>query len=435
MSQHPGAKADRLLLLVLGVYLTLAIARLSPSTHAQPALTQPVGYLPAIFFNPPSPTPAPGRPLISEVMYDHETASDEGEWIELYNAGDFTFNLSGYKLGDEETQGGHEGMYIFPDGTMIASRQVIVIASKGAVFRHLYGFPPTFELNNTDLNVPELSRDTAWSDGSLGLMNDGDEVILLDQLNQPADSVVWGNGHPFFHPTVPKVASGHTLERYPPYYDSNTALDWRDQPAPLPGAVDMTTPTRTPLPTRAPTVTPTPTPSPALVINEILADPDTINGDANGDLYVSALDDEFIEIVNATGAAVDLSGWRLEDRFNLRHVFPDGTLLADGCAVVVFGGGNPTGGFGGSLIQVASTGALYLNNEEERVTLLDASQNPIAVVAYGLEADNNQSLTRNPDVTGPEPLVQHASIPASNGALFSPGVRLDGTYYSGCNLR
>jgi hypothetical protein len=171
------------------------------------------------------------------------------------------------------------------------------------------------------------------------------------------------------------------------------------------------------------------------VINEILADPDSLRGDANGDLYVSQSDDEFIEIVNATGTTIDLSGWRLEDRFNLRHIFPAETLLADGCAVVVFGGGTPIGGFGGSLVQVASTGGLYLNNDEDRVTLFDSSHNPIAAVAYGLEGDYNQSLTRNPDITGPEPLVQHATIPAANGALFSPGVRLDGVFFSGCNLR
>jgi hypothetical protein len=170
-----------------------------------------------------------------------------------------------------------------------------------------------------------------------------------------------------------------------------------------------------------------------LVINEILADPDTYTGDANGDLVVHVQQDEFIEIVNATGATVDLSGWRLEDRFYLRHIFPAGTVLADGCAVVVFGGGNPTGTFGGSVVQTASTGGLWLNNDDERVTLLDTAQIPVAAISYGPEAGNNQSLTRYPDITGPEPLVQHASIPAANGADFSPGVRLDGTPFAGCN--
>jgi hypothetical protein len=192
------------------------------------------------------------------------------------------------------------------------------------------------------------------------------------------------------------------------------------------------TPTNTPTPTPTPTDTPTPTQIPALVINEILADPGTFTGDANGDLVIDAQDDEFIEIVNATGETLDLSGWRLEDRFYLRHIFPEGTLLADGCAVVVFGGGNPTGTFGGSLVQTASTGSLWLNNDEDRVSLLDPDQTPVAAISFGIEADYDQSITRNPDVRGLEPLVQHASIPAANGALFSPGTRLDGTPFEGC---
>jgi hypothetical protein len=386
--------------------------------------------------------------LIGEVMYDHDSAGDDGEWIALYNAGDFTVDLSGYKLGDEETQGGHEGMYAFPDGNTLGPRQVILIASKAAIFYALYGFLPAFELTNTDLSVPELPDYLAWTDGNLGLANDGDEVVLLDELDQLADAVVWGNGLPFFYPTVPKVAPGHSIERYPPHQDSDTALDWRDQPAPLPEYVDTTPPTRTPTltptpthtstptetPTPTPTSTDTPTPTlePALVINEILADPGTFTGDANGDLVVDPQDDEFIEIVNATGATLDLSGWRLEDRFFLRHFFPEGTLLADGCAVVVFGGGEPTGGFGGSIVQIASEGALRLNDDEERVTLLDPSLMPVAAYSFGLEANNDQSLTRDPDITGSDPLVQHASIPAAGGRLFSPGTRLNGAPFEGC---
>ena len=120
------------------------------------------------------------------------------------------------------------------------------------------------------------------------------------------------------------------------------------------------------------------------------------------------------------GATVDLSGWRLEDRFYLRHIFPAGTLLADGCAVVVFGGGTPTGTFGGSVIQKASTGGLWLNNDTERVTLLDPALEPVAAYSYGLEADKDQSLTRNPDITGPEPLVQHALMNSTNSLLNAP---------------
>jgi hypothetical protein len=54
----------------------------------------------------PTPTPFGGGLLISEVLYDHASV----EWIEIYNTLPQTLALSPFKIGDEETQGGGEGM-------------------------------------------------------------------------------------------------------------------------------------------------------------------------------------------------------------------------------------------------------------------------------------------------------------------------------------
>ncbi|MGH7606010.1 MAG: lamin tail domain-containing protein, partial [Gemmatimonadales bacterium] len=82
----------------------------------------------------------------------------------------------------------------------------------------------------------------------------------------------------------------------------------------------------------------------ALVINEILADPASgLDGDANRDGARDSSDDKFVEIVNTSGEAVDLSGWTLSDKFSVRHSFPSGSVVGAGCAVVVFGGDTPTG--------------------------------------------------------------------------------------------
>ena len=174
------------------------------------------------------------------------------------------------------------------------------------------------------------------------------------------------------------------------------------------------------------------TPSP-LVINEILADPPIdISGDANGDGVRDAEQDEFVELVNASGSDVDISGWTLSDAVGPRHVFPAGTVVKDGCAIVIFGGGVPTGPFGDSLVQTASSGLLGLNNSGDSVTLLDGSAMTVTTYAYGSEGGNNQSITRFPDVTGPEPLVAHSTITDANGALFSPGIRVNGFGFDGC---
>jgi hypothetical protein len=169
-----------------------------------------------------------------------------------------------------------------------------------------------------------------------------------------------------------------------------------------------------------------------LVINEIHADPASSSaGDANGDGTRHFSEDEFVEIVNNDVADLDISGWTLADGFNVRHTFPAGTVVAQGCSIVVFGGGTPTGTFGKSLTQIASTGSLGLNNGGDSITLNDGS-NDVLSTSYGSEAGDNQSVTLDPDITGTEPRVKHSLATGSDGALFSPGTKIDGSQFEGC---
>lgn len=174
-----------------------------------------------------------------------------------------------------------------------------------------------------------------------------------------------------------------------------------------------------------------PPPPVQLVINEILADPDAINGDANGDGTVNTTQDEFVEIVNTAASSIDLSGWTLKDAVGVRHTFPSGSVVPSNCSVVVFAGGAPTGWFGGSLVQVASSAQLGLNNTGDTVTLNNGTSDVVSYT-YGGEGGDNQSLTRDPDVTGGEPLVKHATATGSGGALHSPGTKIDGSQFAGC---
>jgi len=169
-----------------------------------------------------------------------------------------------------------------------------------------------------------------------------------------------------------------------------------------------------------------------LVINEFLADPASgITGDANGDGTRSSSQDEFFELVNNGTAPVDLSGWTFSDGFSVRHEFSGGSVVAPGCAIVVFGGGTPTGVFGGALVQTSSGGSIGLNNGGDSLTISNGVTT--VEVAYGSEGGNNQSLTLDPDVTGTS-FSQHSTITEANGALFSPGTKLDGTTFSGCTI-
>ena len=170
-----------------------------------------------------------------------------------------------------------------------------------------------------------------------------------------------------------------------------------------------------------------------LVINEILADPAPgAAGDANGDGITDANQDEFVEIVNVSGSNLDLSGLTLNDSTGARHEFPLGTMVPPLCAVVVFGGGSPTGPFGGALVQTASSGTLSLGNAGESVALIDGTTE-IDIFIYGgagCEGDQDQSVTLDPDLNGVCTL--HSLAAGSGGSLFSPGTRVDGSPFGPC---
>ena len=431
-----GSDNKRGLLYWVGVCAAAALLLLvfNARTIVRSSLLAELHHLPLVYnlWPSPTPTPSPARLLISEVLYKPLGAEPEGEWLDVFNVGDFPLDLGAYKVGDEERRGGGEGMYRFPAGLVLAPRQVLLIVYRATAFRANYGFDPDYELADSDANVPDLEKYTAWASGALGLENGGDEVLVLDAADQVVEAVSWGSSAYAFDPPVPSAPDGHSLERYPAYQDHDSAGDWHLQPVPAPGLVDLTPPTPTPTPTRTPTPTPTPVPLPVLVLNEIHADPHSTLGDANRDGSADGEQDEFVEVVNLDGGLVDLSGWTLNDLVGVRHVFPPGTLLEHGCAVLVFGGGSPQGSFGGSLVQTASSGYLRLNNTGDRVALLAPDGRVALLYTYGIEGGDDQSLTRYPDLSGPDPLLPHSSLPGSGGALYSPGTRLDGIPFFGC---
>ena len=174
-------------------------------------------------------------------------------------------------------------------------------------------------------------------------------------------------------------------------------------------------------------------PLPDIIINEFQADPSNAAGnvgDANGDGTANSSDDEFVEFYNNEATAVDMSNWTLSDAAGLKHTFPVGTIVPAGGFITVFGGGTPTGISG--VVQTASSGQLQLNNGGDIITLENATSQVVTSLDYNSfgNAGNNQSLGRDPDLTGG--FVLHSNIVAL-GRLFSPG-ELNVTPPSSCNI-
>lgn len=171
---------------------------------------------------------------------------------------------------------------------------------------------------------------------------------------------------------------------------------------------------------------------PSIVLNEVLYDPSNsgLLGDANGDGVYVQDEDEFIELLNTGSQPLDLSGWKVYDASALgsgtpRHVFPSGSVIPSGKALVLFGGGTPTGSFGGAVVQTTTTGAMNLNNAGDLLTISDAQDSVMITFDVAPFSDNpNESFTRSPDITGE--FVQHSTV-GSGTLLFSPGTRLDGS--------
>ncbi|MEW6404041.1 MAG: lamin tail domain-containing protein [Chloroflexota bacterium] len=210
-------------------------------TGGGPILPTPTPTTPATAtFTPTAtltPTPSgPQYPLITEVFYDTPGTDSDEEWIELYNPTTSGIDLSNYKIGDEETQGSTEGMYRFPAGAGIAPGQKIIVALKATGFFALYGFNPTYEVIDTDASVPNMSVYSAWSTGTIALVNTGDEVLLLNGSDVAVDVVTFEAGVYSGVTAHPGVAVGHSIERSPANQDTNNcATDFVDRATPTPG--------------------------------------------------------------------------------------------------------------------------------------------------------------------------------------------------------
>lgn len=152
-----------------------------------------------------------------------------------------------------------------------------------------------------------------------------------------------------------------------------------------------------------------------IVINEILADPGSVN-DANNDGISSSTEDEFIEFYNFGSTSIDISNWEVHDNNGLKFTFPSGTNIASGEYIVVFAGGSPNLP---GITTFTTTGGLQLNNGGDDIQLFDSAGSLVLQVIYGSIANDDQSIARSPDVTGV--FMKHNDI-VTNPVSFSPGL-------------
>lgn len=145
------------------------------------------------------------------------------------------------------------------------------------------------------------------------------------------------------------------------------------------------------------------------------------NGDANNDGFTHEREDQFVEILNTNGEAVDISGWRIIMDSRVWHVFPSGTVIEAGRFVVVFGGGVPRE-IPGQVFTAnhpGSNSAPGLKYQSGNIQLITAAAQVSDSLSYSFPEAIAQSFTRHPDGTGE--FVLHTSAITSGRELYSPG--------------
>ena len=353
--------------------------------------------------------------MINEVLYDPPSgdagdangdgtrSASEDEFIEFVNDSNQEVDLSGFRLFDITALENNDPRHIFPDGTIIPPGGIYVLFGGGAPFG--------------DFGTAQVGVSTT---GNMNLTNGGDKITILDLDGNEFltfDTETDGAGLDFGtdqsitrSPDINGTFTTHTL--------ANPALAFS------PGK-------QTDGSNFAGTIVDT---GVGFIINEVLFDPPSGDaGDVNGDGTRSASEDEFIEFVNDSQQPVDLSGFTLFDENNLatnepRHTFPDGTIIPPGGVYLLFGGGTPSGSFGGAQVATSTTGNMNLTNGGDKIIILDTNGNVFlsfdtATDGAGLDFGADQSVTRSPDLTGM--FMLHTTV--GNMATFSPGLKSDGT--------
>ncbi len=321
----------------------------------------------------PSPTQTSTPPaslvlMINEVAWGGTEASNTDEWIELYNPGSLPIDLSaGWKL-------------VSADGGLD-------IELTGTIYDGAY-----YLLERTDDNtISDITADFIYT-GSMS--NEGEYLKLLapggsvvDTANSNGGAWDAGSASPGFYSMERSGAVADSAGAW--ISNSGTVRNGLDADSnPINGtpkqpnwalsvtATPSPTPTRTPIP---PTKTPTSFPNQSVVLNEVLARP---GHDWNQDGVVD-VNDEFIEIINRGTSTVSLSGWKLDDEYNLGsspYTLPNISLGA-GERIAIYG----------------FTSHISLSDGGDTVRLLKSSGTIADVVTYTVIKEPDRSWCRYPE--------------------------------------
>jgi len=241
--------------------------------------------------------------VINEIMYS--PAIPGAEFVELYNnSSDFTFDLSNLRLNGLD--------YTFPEGSMIAPNNFLVLAEDLAAFNAAYpGGIPVAGVFKGELDF------------------DGETLTLIKPGPTPAQDVSINKVRYANQPPWPVLAtnSGVSLQLVDPAQGTVRVANWAigsGAGSSSPGAANSV---QTSLPA-----------FPPLWINEV--QPENVSGiKDNAGQY-----EPWIELYNASANTVSLDGFFLANNYtNLtQSAFPPGSSISPGEFKIIFADGQPS---------------------------------------------------------------------------------------------
>ncbi len=329
--------------------------------------------------------------IITEIMYDPNSAEDNWEWIEIYNAGTASADLTGYVV-DDFNSVAHSSANI-AGGTLAAGEQAILYNADDVTagdFAAAWG----------TVNLIPVSN---WS--AMALNNSGDKVSLWDSFaSYSGDNVNHANAID----TVDYAGAGFPDPVGISIYltdlgaDNNVGSNWATS------TDGGTTPLFTGYTSAAAGGNAgtdlgspgTPTAEVNVVINEIMQNPAAVGDNAG----------EWFELYNAGSGAVDVNGWTIADAGADSHVINNGgPLLISAGGFLVLGNNTDTGTNGGANVDYSYGGSWFLANGDDEVILLDGGLNEIDRVEY----DGGPVF---PDPTGASMSLSDSSLDNNDGS-------------------
>lgn len=260
---------------------------------------------------PAAQTYPPLSVIISEVAWSGTAASPHDEWVELYNPGPTDLDLTGWRLIADDGVPNIPLSGIIPAGGFFLLERSDDNTIRDIPADQIY----TGALDNTGeflhLKAPDGSDvDTAnaaqgpWPAGS-----DAPDYESMERRDLVPDAPMsWVSNNKIIRNG--EDANGNPINGTPKQFNSQ----WPPTPTPT----ETLTPTDTPLPTDTPT--PTPTPSATSTLTPTSTRTATVTPVAPSHLVISEFrtrgpnggNDEFVEIFNPSGGAVDISGWKIQ---------------------------------------------------------------------------------------------------------------------------